>query len=92
MVSKKISLRSNLAEQSKAKNDLVLRNVDMFVWTSGFHNPPTHTYFNMFVDKGMSGWKLWVKALFTLNICVYVFLWSLSSNANVKYEHHHLLP
>ena len=55
MVSKKISLRSNLAEQSKAKNDLVLRNVDMFVWTSGFHNPPTHTYFNMFVDKGMSG-------------------------------------
>ena len=32
------------------------------------------------------------KALFTLNVCVYVFLWSLPSNANFMCEHHHLLP
>ena len=23
----------------------------MFVWTSGFQNPPVHTDFNMFVDE-----------------------------------------
>ena len=28
--------------------------VDMFVWTSGFHNPLVHTDFNMFVDEWMS--------------------------------------
>ena len=32
------------------------------------------------------------KGPFTLNACVCVFLWSSPSNANVKYEHHHLLP
>ena len=28
--------------------------MDMFVWTSGFHNPLVHTDFNMFVDEWMS--------------------------------------
>ena len=32
------------------QNNLVLRNLDMFVWTSGFHNPLAHTHFNMYVD------------------------------------------
>ena len=31
------------------------------------------------------------KALFTLNVCVCVFLRSFPSNTIVKYEHHHLL-
>ena len=30
---------------------LVLRNLDLFVWMSGFHNPLIHTDFNMFVDE-----------------------------------------
>ena len=30
---------------------IVLRNLDMFVQTSGFHNPLIHTDFNMFVDE-----------------------------------------
>ena len=42
------------AKQSEAKKKLVLRNLDMFVWTSGFHNPLVHTDFNMFVDEWMS--------------------------------------
>ena len=37
-----------------AQKNLVLRNVDMFVWTSGFHNPLAHTHFNMFVDEWVS--------------------------------------
>ena len=36
---------------------MVLRNVDMFVWTSDFHNPLAHTHFNMFVDKWTSADK-----------------------------------
>ena len=36
-------------------------------------------------------WFSRLYALFTLNFWVYVFLWSLPSNANIKYEHHHLL-
>ena len=36
---------------------MVLRNVDMFVWTSDFHNPFAHTHFNMFVDKWISANK-----------------------------------
>ena len=36
------------------KKNLVLSNLDMFVWTSGFHNPFDHTHFNMFVDEWMS--------------------------------------
>ena len=35
---------------SEQKN-LVLRNLDMFVWTSGFQNLLAHTDFNMFVDE-----------------------------------------
>ena len=35
----------------RPKKILVLRNLDMFVWTSGFHNPLAHTHFNMFVDE-----------------------------------------
>ena len=27
------------------------KNMDMFVWTSGFHYPLIHTDFNMFVDE-----------------------------------------
>ena len=30
--------------------------------------------------------------MFTLNVCVCAFLWSMPSNANARYEHHHLLP
>ena len=33
---------------------IILRNLDMFVWTSGFQNPLAHTHFNMFVDEWMS--------------------------------------
>ena len=29
----------------------VVRNLDMFVWTSGFPNPLAHTHFNMIVDE-----------------------------------------
>ena len=32
----------------------VLRNLDMFVLTSGSHNPLVHTHFNMFVDEWTS--------------------------------------
>ena len=28
--------------------------MDMFVWTSDFHNPLAHTHFNMFVDEWTS--------------------------------------
>ena len=35
----------------KCKNNLVLRNLDVFVWMSGFHNPLANTHFNMFVDE-----------------------------------------
>ena len=33
---------------------MVLRNLDMVVWMSGFHNPLVHTDFNMFVDEWTS--------------------------------------
>ena len=36
------------------KKNLVRSNLDMFVWTSGFHNPLAHTHFNMFVDEWTS--------------------------------------
>ena len=51
MISNEILLGNNCAEGSKAKKNLVLSNLDMFVWTSGFHNPLAHTHFNMFVDE-----------------------------------------
>ena len=35
-------------------------------------------------------WSL-TKALFTRNVCICIFLWSLPSRADVEYEHHHLL-
>ena len=37
---------------------MVLRNLDMFVWASGFHNPLVHTDFNMFVDEWTSANKI----------------------------------
>ena len=33
---------------------IILSNLGMFVWTSGFQNPLAHTHFNMFVDEWMS--------------------------------------
>ena len=39
-----------MLNKARQKN-LVLSNVDMFVWKSGFHNPLAHTDFNMFVDE-----------------------------------------
>ena len=30
------------------------RNLNLFVWMSGFHNPLIHTDFNMFVDEWTS--------------------------------------
>ena len=30
---------------------LILRNMDMFVWRSGFHSPLGYTHFNLFVDE-----------------------------------------
>ena len=53
------------AKQSEAKN-LVLRNLDMFVWMSSFHNPLIHTDFNMFVDEWTSAnespaWQYWAQ-------------------------------
>ena len=47
-------MRNDHCKQSEAKNNLVIRNLDMFVCMSGFHNPLAHTHFNMFVDKWMS--------------------------------------
>ena len=38
----------------RQKKILVPSNLDMFVWTSGFHNPLAHTHFNMFVDEWTS--------------------------------------
>ena len=54
MISNEILLGNNCAEGSEAKQILVLGNLDMFVWTSGFHNPLAHTHFNMFVDEWTS--------------------------------------
>ena len=42
---------NDYGKQSEAKKNLVLRNLDMFMWTSGFCNPLAHTHFNMFVDE-----------------------------------------
>ena len=36
------------------QKQFVIRNLDMFVWMSGFPNPLAHTHFNMFVDKWTS--------------------------------------
>ena len=36
---------------SEARLKIILRNLDMFVWTSGFQNSLAHTHFNMFVDE-----------------------------------------
>ena len=30
---------------------IILRNLDIFVWTSGFQNSLAHAHFNMFVDE-----------------------------------------
>ena len=54
MISNEILLGNNCAQGSKAKEFLVPRNLDMFVWMSGFHNPLAHTNFNMFVDEWTS--------------------------------------
>ena len=39
---------------SEARLKNLLRNLDMFVWTSGFQYPLAHTHFNMFVDEWTS--------------------------------------
>ena len=44
---------------------MMLRNLNMFGWTSGFHNPLAHTHFNMFVDEWMSANETPVKYFFT---------------------------
>ena len=54
MILNEILSGNNSAEGSEAKQILVLSNLDMFVWTSGFHNPLAHTHFNMFVDEWTS--------------------------------------
>ena len=51
MISNKIWLIQNHADWREGKTNLVLRNLDMFVWASGFQNPFANTYFNMFVDE-----------------------------------------
>ena len=43
---------NNHTEQSETLKKLVLRYLDMFVWTSVFQNPTlADTDFNMFVDE-----------------------------------------
>ena len=51
MILHEILLGNISADRSEAKKFLVQSNLDMFVWTSGFHNPLVHTHFNMFVDE-----------------------------------------
>ena len=36
-----------MPSEARLKN----RNLDMFVWKSGFQNPLAHAHFNMFVDE-----------------------------------------
>ena len=57
MISNEILLGNKYAEGRYAKKFLVPRNLDMFVWTSGSHNPLAHTHFNMFVDEWTSANK-----------------------------------
>ena len=45
---------SRWASEVKKIGLLAFRNIDMFVWMSGFHCPLSQTHFNMFVDKWMS--------------------------------------
>ena len=33
------------------KKNVVLPNLDLFVWMSGFQNPLAHTHLNMFEDE-----------------------------------------
>ena len=54
MISNEISLGNDYVEGSEAKKNLDQRNLNRFVWTSGFHNPLIHTDFNMFVDEWTS--------------------------------------
>ena len=48
---------------------IILRNLDIVVWTSGFHNPLVHTGFNMFVDEWMSANESPVRVHCQLMIC-----------------------
>ena len=57
MISNKIVLGNDHVEGSEAKKKSVLRNLDMFVWMSGFHNSLVHTHFNMSVDEWTSANK-----------------------------------
>ena len=54
MILNKISLGNDYVGRSETKKNLDQRNLNLFVWMSGFHNPLVHTDFNMFVDKWMS--------------------------------------
>ena len=42
-----------MLNNARQKN-LVLCNVDMFMWTNDFHNPLAHAHFHMGVDEWMS--------------------------------------
>ena len=57
MISNEVLLGNNCAEGREAKKKLVPRNLDMFVWASGFHNSLVQTHFNMFVGEWMSANK-----------------------------------
>ena len=54
MILNKISLGNDNVERSEAKKNLDQRNLNLFVWMSGFHDPLVHTDFNMFVDEWTS--------------------------------------
>ena len=59
---------------------MVLRNLDMVVWTSGFHNPLIHTDFNMFVDEWMSANE---SPDFTDRLFFSVEYWLLNKSTNI---------
>ena len=54
---------------ARLKKNLVLWNLDMFVWMSGFQNLLAHTHFDMFVDE-------WTSANKTPGLCKYVAVWN----------------
>ena len=57
MILNKISLGNDNVGRSETKKNLDQRNLNLFVWMSGFHNPLVHADFNMFVDEWMSANK-----------------------------------
>ena len=41
----------NELSETWLKNNLSLKNLDMFFWTSGVQNPLAQTHFNVFMDE-----------------------------------------